>query len=227
MDALHPTLLLDEIDHALRASSNPDLLAILRASHRRRTAHVVRLVPTRDGDWKPQIFSAWCTYGYTATGKIEEALHSRAITVMLVRAKPGELAKLRRLTDGTSQVLLDCGRKFARWAADQVTLPDAEVPPGISHRDQDNWQPLCRLAAAAGNDWPQRTQCAAETINGITVAIGDVVPLLRDIREAFGARDRMATELLVAALLAIAEPSRRAGHRGARAACGTNFRPKR
>jgi hypothetical protein len=207
MDALQPTLMLDEIDHALRKTANPELLAILRASHRRRTAYVARLVPTREGDWKPQMFSAWCTYAYTATERIEEALQSRAITLMLLRAKRDDLAKLYKLKDGTSEVLLNCGRKFARWAKDQVTLPDAEVPDNIAYRDHDNWRPLFRIAALAGDEWHRRAICAAQVVNGSTVAVGAIVPLLNDIREVFGTRERMTTDQLVAGLLTLPEPS--------------------
>jgi Protein of unknown function (DUF3631) len=112
------------------------------------------------------------------------------------------------LVDGSSPVLLDCGRKFARWAQDQTELPATTVPAGIAYRDQDNLRPLLRIADQIGREWVERARQAALAINGITRAVGDVVPLLTDIREAFGERERLATrEELVPIMLALPEPS--------------------
>ena len=52
IDAEHPTLLLDEADNVVNKHSSPDLLAILNSGHRRRTAYVIRSVPTEDGGWQ-------------------------------------------------------------------------------------------------------------------------------------------------------------------------------
>jgi hypothetical protein len=208
VDEVHPTFMLDECDELLKQGRYPELVALLRSCHRRRDAVVWRAVPTPDGGWAVKPFSAWMTYAYTAVGKVEEALQSRAITIVLQRAKPAELKRLRPLEDGTSEVLLACGRKFARWAQDQIDLPtDIEVPDTVAFRDRDNWRPLLRIARAAGDAWYQRALEAATTINGTTVAIGDVVRLLTDIREVFGTKDRLTTQELVAGMQALPEPS--------------------
>jgi hypothetical protein len=208
IDKMHPTLTLDECDRLLKKDSNPELVAILRASHRKRDATVYRMVPTPDGDWTIRAFSAWGTYVYTATARVEEALLSRAIVIVLQRGQPHELKGLRPLEDGMSQVLTDCGRKFCRWAQDQVELPTGiAVPDTIVFRDRDNWRPLLRIAKAAGDDWLRRACIVATVINGVTTAVGDVVPLLADIREVFGTKAQLTTEELVAGLLALSEPS--------------------
>ena len=59
IDAAHPTLLLDEADQVVNKNSNPDLLAILNSGHRRRTAYVIRSVPTDDGGWVPVRFNTF------------------------------------------------------------------------------------------------------------------------------------------------------------------------
>jgi putative DNA primase/helicase len=207
MDAMLPTFMLDECDVLLRSAKHEELLAILRSAHNRQSANVPRLVPVGDGTWKPEMFSAWCSYAYTTVRDIEAALQSRAIDLVLLRAKPEELRQLFRLKNGHSEVLSECGRKFARWATDQTALPENTVPAGVDYRDCDNWLPLLQIAVLAGRDWPERAAYAARTINGITVAVGDVVPLLADIRTVFGTKDRLSTEELVAGLLALAEPS--------------------
>jgi hypothetical protein len=209
IDKFHPTMLLDELDEQLDARRHPELVAILRASHNRRFAQVPRNVPLPNGGWDVQMFSAWGTYAYTTVGKIkDEALRSRAIAVKLLRATPQELTTLQPLVDGASTVLIECGRKFARWSQDQIELPATTVPPTIAYRDQDNWRPILRLADRIGGEWPQRARQAAIAVNGVTQAIGDIVPLLTDIREAFGKRERLATKQeLVPAILALPEPS--------------------
>jgi hypothetical protein len=207
VDHIRPTLLIDEAGSFLKSKRNPELVGIINASHRRRSANIPRLVPKPDGGWEVKMFSAWHAHAYTTIGKLEETLQSRSIAIVLRRALPEELAKLQPLVDGTSPVLLACGRKFARWAQDQTSLLDAHVPTGIGFRDRDNWRPLLRIAELVGCDWPQRAREAAMAINGVTRAVGDVVPLLADIREVFGTRDRMTTDELVAGLLALSEPS--------------------
>ena len=207
MDELRPTMLLDEIDGVLRAKQNDELRGVLRASHERSEAFVPRLVPTPEGGFELKLFSVWGTYAYTAIGQLEPALQSRAISLVLLRARPDELKRLHHLVDGLCPILADCGRKFARWAQDQLALPDAEIPDIIAYRDHDNWRPLFRLAEHIGKDWLQRTRQAAIAINGITVAVGDVVPLLTDTREVLGVRERISYQEWSDGLLALAEPS--------------------
>jgi putative DNA primase/helicase len=209
LDKYRPTLILDEVDAQLRSNRNPELNAVLRAFHNRHFAQIPRNVRTADDNWDIELFSAWGTYAYTTIGRIgDDALESRAIRATLLRATPAELTALQPLIDGNSRELLDCGRKFARWARDQTALPDAMIPDIIAARARDDWRPLLRLAAHVGGKWPQRAREAAIAINGVTRAIGDVVPLLTDIREAFGTRKLMPTKELVDAMLALPEPSR-------------------
>jgi hypothetical protein len=207
VDTYKPTLVLDEMDDLLRAHDKTELGSLLRASHKR-GARVPRNVPIADGKgWALTWFSAWHTYAYTIVGRLKPAMRSRAIRVSLLRARPDELRQLKPMVDGTSPVLVECGRKFRRWAQDQTELPTAEIPEGISHRDADNWRPLLRIAALVGGDWPRRARDAAITLNGRTVAVGDIVPLIIDIFAAFGGRERLTTAELTAAMLALEEPS--------------------
>jgi hypothetical protein len=207
IDAYRPTMVLDEMDDLLRAHDRTELGSLLRASHKR-NARVPRNVPIADGKgWALTWFSAWGTHAYTIVGRLKPAMQSRAIRITLLRARPAELKQLKPMVNGESPVLRECGRKFRRWAQDQTELPAAEIPEGISHRDADNWRPLLRIAALVGGDWPQRARDAAIALNGRTVAVGDVVPLLTDIFAAFGGRERLTTAELTAAMLALEEPS--------------------
>jgi hypothetical protein len=88
VDQYHPTLLIDEADKLLRANRNPELIALLNASHNRRYAEVPRLVPTSDGGWQVAMFSAWHVHACTMNGKLDDQQQSRSIEVTVRRAKP-------------------------------------------------------------------------------------------------------------------------------------------
>jgi hypothetical protein len=126
---------------------------------------------------------------------------------MLKRALPQELSALKLVEDSVSPEMVDCGRKFARWALDQRELPTIEVPAALLHRDRDNWRPLLRIAELVGRDWRDRGRSAAVSAASVTRPVGAIVPLLADIRAAFGGLERITTEELLANMLALAEPS--------------------
>ena len=56
IEAMNPTLLLDEADNVVTKNSNPDLLAILSGGHNKKGAYVIRNVPREDGGWEPYEF---------------------------------------------------------------------------------------------------------------------------------------------------------------------------
>lgn len=197
-----PTLMIDEADKFIRSSRNPELIGILNASHHRRTAVVPRIRGR-----KLKMFSAWCTYAFTGIGRLDDQQQSRCISLMLKRALPQELSVLKLVEDGVSPELIDCGRKFARWAMDQRELPTIEVPSAVLYRDRDNWRPLLRIAELVGEEWPHRAKMAAISTSGVIRSAGDIVPLLADIRAAFGGLERITTEDLLANMLALTEPS--------------------
>ena len=69
--------------------------------------------------------------------------------------------KPEHLANGYSPVLIECRRKFARWAADLTELPAVTMPPELFNRTGDNWRGLFIIAEAAGGEWPERARQAA------------------------------------------------------------------
>ena len=112
----HPTLLIDEADNVVNKNSSPDLLAILNSGHRRRTAYVIRSVPTEDGGWEPHKFNTFTGIAFAGLEILPETLQDRSIGLPLHKATREE--KPEHLANGYSPVLIECRRKFARWAAD-------------------------------------------------------------------------------------------------------------
>jgi hypothetical protein len=163
MDLVHPTLLFDEGQETLM-KTDPDMRSIILANHTR-GAWVGRVeeVHTKQGrKHVPDLFNAWGTFAYTLMldSEANAAMESRALTVMLPKAKAGEVKERPR--DGKAPELVEAGRKIMRFAMDLTDLPDAPLPPTTINRDADNWRLIYAVAHAIGGDWPARAEAAAE-----------------------------------------------------------------
>ena len=81
------------------------------------------------------------------------------------------------------------------------------MPAGIEDRNADVWESLLAIADLAGGAWPERARVAAVALVADSMAgtpsIG--VLLLRDLREVFGDQDKLATETILDALIAMSE----------------------
>jgi hypothetical protein len=80
------------------------------------------------------------------------------------------------------------------------------MPPGITDRAADVWEPLVAIGDAAGGDWPIRARNAAVVLNGERLVADPSfgVRLLVDIRSAFDedGADRLTSTDLVTRLCA-------------------------
>jgi putative DNA primase/helicase len=209
-DAERPTLLIDEIQGMLgRKGSSAELEGILNASHRRRSAKTVRVEEHAGKQGartlKPTMFDSWGTYAATLHGRLSYALTSRCLQLRMRRALAGEVKG--HLQDGTSEVLADCRRKFARWAMDQVALPNVPIPEALSNRRGDNWRPLFRIAELVGGHWPAKIEAAALAAMKQNVSTDAVVALLTDAKSVIGERERILTAELIEELRSVEDPS--------------------
>ena len=182
VDALKPTLLIDEGDKAF--DSNEDLRAILNASHMRRHAKVMRLTgPNRD---TPKWFSSWAPKAYTAIGVVkDDQLSSRTIRIELQR-KPSNLQKEPARMRNIERAGMGLRSRSARWMADNaLALRSIEVPmvDGMVDRVADNWEPMLVIARVIGEDVYEDALAAAGTHIDDTESVGEL--LLAHIREAF------------------------------------------
>ena len=198
IEARKPTLLIDEADRVLR-SSNDELIAVLNSSHRRAGAYVWRTEEI-GGERVPCKFSTWAACAFAGIGTLPPTLQDRSIVIRLSRAKPGEVRA--HLRNGSSPTLRTLRRKFARWAADLVRLPEPQLPAGLHNRSGDNWEPLLAIAALAGGHWPQLAKRAALAALSADQSEGQLVALLDGIKRAFGQQERISTRALIDALLA-------------------------
>jgi putative DNA primase/helicase len=198
IEARRPSLLIDEADRVLRGSSD-ELIAVLNSSHRRSGAYVWR-VEEIHGERVPCKFSTWAAVAFAGIKALPATLQDRSIVIRLARAKPGEVKA--HLRNGTSPALTMLKRKFARWAADLVRLPEPQLPAGLHNRTGDNWLPLFAIATAAGGRWPAFVEQAALSAVSADQQESELVALLDGIRRAFAERDRLRTRELLDILLA-------------------------
>jgi hypothetical protein len=210
-DAERCTLLIDEAQSILgKRSEDTELRSVLLASHRRRSAKTHRTVEV-NGVHMPQEFDAWCTFAMTYTGKLNYAIESRCIQVVLKRAKQGEVQHHLRV--GTSETLVECRRKFARWAHDQMSLPEPDLPKELYNRRGDNWRPLFQVAAAVGGHWPEKIRAAALQAMKVKAPSDVVIALLTDLPDVFWDhragqyREKMLTHDIAEGLISHPNPS--------------------
>ena len=204
IDATRATLLIDEADNIVNKNSSPDLLAILNSGHRRRTAYVIRSVPTEDGGWVPVKFNTFTGIAFAGLDVLPETLQDRCIALPLHKATREE--KPEHLVNGYSPILIECRRKFARWAADLAELPAVTLPPALFNRTGDNWLGLFNIAEAAGGKWPEYAKQAA--MEGISEEDSNIIlQLLEAIWQIFAEKKvvRMHTKVLLQALVSIEE----------------------
>ena len=135
-----------------------------------------------------------------------DTLQSRSIVGYLQRAKPSDTRE--RLRHGRTEQLIECKRKFARWAQNIRSLPEVPMIEEFANRLGDNWENLFRIAAAAGGEWPARALAAARAaVAGAPADTSEFIALLDAVWTAFYEKRvvRMHTGVLVNALLELDE----------------------
>lgn len=189
IDALHPTLLLDEADTYVGLSER--IRGLLNSGHTRAAAFVLLTSPT---DQRPRRFSTFGAKVIALIGHLPGTLRDRSIVIRLHRLSP------RENVDGALYLRGDpeperLRRQAMRWAQDSAqALSHAfhpAMPAELNHRAVDNWMPLAAIAEAVGGEWPEQAQTAAVTVSGSSQDEQDevhAVALLHDMRRLFRAR---------------------------------------
>ena len=185
-----PTLLLDEIDAAMKGDREmaETLRGIINSGFDRAGARYIMNVPVPGGGYEPRQFSTWAPQLLSGIGTLPETVRDRAIEIEMVRKRPEEkVLPLRRRDGGDLHVLC---RKLARWAQDHLeNLRDANpaIPAGLDDRAADAWEPLFAIADLVGGDWSERARRAALELSGEHVKEDDEIGtvLLGDIRDVF------------------------------------------
>jgi putative DNA primase/helicase len=155
VDAMKPTLLLDEADTWL----GEEFRGLMNSGYKRSGA-----VWRCDGDDHiPREFSTYAPAVIARIGTLSKVfgpLLTRSIAIRMSRMLPDERLDPYVLKSRV-QFSTFC-RKSQRWLRDVKLMdPRPEMPPVLRHRDADNWRFLFAIAEAAGGEWPATAQQVA------------------------------------------------------------------
>jgi putative DNA primase/helicase len=179
-----PTLLIDEIETVLK--DNDELRGLLNAGHTRNSAYVIRCV---GDDHEPKRFTVWgmkAIAGINAI-KLAETVTSRAIVFELrKKTKAESVQRLNHAEAGLFDILT---AKLARFSEDythQVSTARPTLPDALGDRDQNNWEPLLKVASVTGSHWLQTANEIALTMAGLAQSTQSTSnELLADIQTIF------------------------------------------
>lgn len=199
--ATPPIMIIDEVDTFL-AEDRKEVFGILNSGHDREGARILRCLNS-EANHEAREYSTYAPLVLGGIGGFGEgahaaALESRCLVINLRRKRPDE-----RVEKFLEEAKTRCARlagEAAKWCAQNIqSLREAEpeMIPGLYDRAQDNWSALFAIADAAGDKWGKRARDAAAFLNGEAEDPSESVMLLRDIREIFEERDRIATSDLL------------------------------
>jgi hypothetical protein len=202
IDAVHPTLLLDEVDAYSKLSE--EYRNILDSAHRRAAAHIVRNVPgSVQGSWVARKFSTYSPIALGLIGTLPATIRTRSVVILMQRKLESE--HIAPLGPSEKTALLPLKRKAIRWAHDNLaTLRAAHpaMPKGLDSRAQDCWQALLAIADVCGGAWPTLAREAAVALSGREQREDDTlgITLLRSVRDVFGDKEKLPSGKILQAL---------------------------
>ena len=212
IEKYRPTVLLDEIDAAMKANKEmaEALRGLMNSGFDCAGARYIMNVPAPDGGYEPREFSTWAPQLLCGIGNLPDTVRDRGIEIEMKRKLPREKVLRLRRRDGSD--LEELARKAVRWSADnfdKLRLANPDTPDGLSDRASDAWEPLFAIADLAGGVWPQRARAAALALSGDGAAEEenfDMIPLA-DIRRAFDEKniDKLASRELTSYLTSLDE----------------------
>lgn len=208
VDAVRPTLLLDESDAAFRSGKEygEALRGILNTGYKR--GGMASCCVGQGANLNYKDFTTFCPKVIAGIGKLPDTLADRSIPIRLKRVQRREIARFRRRE--VNREAEDIKAQLAGWCAsnlEQLRAARPEIPPELSDRQADCCEPLLAIADLVGGEWPEAARKAL--IELCVEAQADDqstgIRLLFDIRTVFEEYDvdRIASVDLVAALIEV------------------------
>lgn len=201
-----PTILQHEVDAIFGRTTTPqteDPRALFNAGYKRGAT-----VDRCEGDaknMKVREFKVFVAVGMARlAGRLPATITDRAVTIHMRRRSPNEqLAEFReRDAKAEAEPLRQQLEAWANANLDALTAARPVMPEGVRDRPAEVWEALLAVADQAGGEWPDRARaaCAHFVLDRDPDELSLGARLLRDIRTAFGGRDRMFTTDLLASL---------------------------
>jgi hypothetical protein len=189
IDADKPTLLLDESDTAFNGNKEyaEELRGVLNSGYRRSGRSTA--CSGQGSRMFVRDFETFCPKAIAGIGRLPDTVADRAIAIALKKKRTDEPCERMRERD-VRRAAGPISEAVAAAVLPRVnTLREARpvLPPALSDRQADVWEPLLAIAEAAGDEWTRDGRAAAEVLSG-SVAVEDEtigVQLLADCREVF------------------------------------------
>jgi hypothetical protein len=209
VDAERPTLLLDESDAAFKGDKEyaEALRGLLNTGHR--VGGKASICVGQGANLSYRDFSTFGAKAIAGIGGLPDTVADRSIPIRLARKGPDETAERfrRREVEPEATRLRERVERFAAGSLEALAAARPHLPDQLDDRGQDAAEPLLAIADLAGGDWPARArQALVELRDGVDVDDeSSGVRLLADIRQVFGAAERLATTELLNRLSALEE----------------------
>jgi hypothetical protein len=120
---------------------------------------------------------------------LPDTILDRAVIVPMRRRAPDEPVRefRERSTRPEGEALRERLDAWALDVFDKVGYPWPDMPPGVTDRPADVWEPLLMVAELAGGEWPARAReaCQAFVTGDSDDAVSLGVRLLTDLLDAF------------------------------------------
>lgn len=207
-------LLLDESDPLFRSSRTP-------AAEEMRTmvngtfdsnASVGRMEKLPSGGFKPVEFRPSGSIALGGIGRPPATIASRSVVINMMPPPAGRQPEPWRARDNAAEAaeLRDGVAAWADTVGHKIARSRPHLPPSITGRRADVWEPLIAIADAAGGRWPQAARDAAVWFaqQDEDQPLSRGVQLLADIRTAFTEQPSAAamwTDDLIVALRGLPE----------------------
>jgi hypothetical protein len=209
IDAVQPTLLLDESDAAFSGEKEyaESLRGVLNTGHKRGGKASCCVGQGTAIGFKD--FSTFCPKAIAGIGTLPDTVAGRSIPIRLKRAAPDdEIDRFRlRAVEAEAASMRERMETWGRGAIEILRDSRPALPDQLTDRQQDGAEPLLAIAGLAGGEWPEAARHALIELYTAAEA-GDEsigVQLLADVREIFKdcGVDRIPSAELAAALAEI------------------------
>jgi hypothetical protein len=201
------TILFDEIDTIFgpKAKEHEELRGLLNAGHRR-SGVAYRCV----GQGTKQAvveFPAYAAVALAGLGKLPDTILTRSVVIRMRRRAPDERVEpyRARVHEPEGEKLRGLLADWGSTIAERLTGYWPDMPPGVTDRPADVWEPLLAVADAAGGPWPARAReaCAWLVRDNADRGISLGVRLLADLRGIFAGQRVMTTEDILTRLRSV------------------------
>jgi hypothetical protein len=192
------TILFDEIDTIFgpKAKEHEELRGLLNAGHRR-SGVAYRCVGQGTHQTVAE-FPAYAAVALAGLGQLPDTILTRSVVIRMRRRGPGEHIEpyRARLHEPEGEKLCGLLADWTTTLAERLTGYWPDMPPGVTDRPADVWEPLLAIADAAGGPWPARARdaCAYLVRDNSDRGISLGIRLLADLHIIFGAHRTMTSE---------------------------------